>query len=254
MNYRLFNLSLLLSALYVVFSVVYFFAGYPWRGIVLLAAMVPMGILIFRIITARSFIDNKIGRIIGYTNEYSVYTKSLPGYRFVDVYNAAESYAQSLGAERLESQHAETLGQILDSAFYNDASRRIKPAEYKSRAVDIDREGFFPSDGFWVMRPGSSTSCGVIRVRTLEYSNEVSIEIAAKNALDADIAITTILESSARQSIYKNKTIEISFQQEVRDEYGALEMREKVDPIFLSVPPVTETDIILDDETREILK
>lgn len=254
MNYRLLNFSLLLSALYIVFSVVYFFADYPWRRIVLLAAVVPAGILVFRIVMARSFIDNRIGRVIGFTNDYSVYTKSLPGYRFVDVYNASEWYAQSLGAERLESQHAENLVQILDGAFYNDATRQVKPAEHKSRPIDVDRDGFFPLDGFWLVRPGSGTSCGVIRVRTLEYSNEVSIEVAAKSTEDADTAITTILERSARHSIYKNKTIEISFQQEVRDEYGGLEMREKVDPIFLSIPPVTEADIILDDETRKILE
>jgi hypothetical protein len=254
MNYRLFNLSLLLSALYIVFSIIYFILGYPYRGVILLAGLIPSGILVHRISTTRNFVDNRIGKVVGITSEFSVYTKTLPGYRFVDVFNAAEHYAESLAAERLESQHAEALAQIMNGDFFSEPHRHVKPAEYRSRSIDVGQEGFFPSDVFWLARPGSSTSVGVVRVRTLDYSNEVSIEIAAKNAADAESAIAAILQRSARHSIYKNRTIEISFQQEVRDEYGSVEMRERVDPIFLSLPPVTESDIILDDETYEILR
>ena len=253
-TYIFFNLSLLLSVLFVIFSVIYFFVGYPYGGLVLLTALLPSGFVAFRIITARNFIDNKIYRVAGDLQEYSAYTKSLPGYRFVDIFNAADTHAQSLGAERLESQHGENLAQILNGEFYQEVNRHIKPPEHKSRPVAIDRDGFFPSDCFWLIIPAINSSVGVIRIRTLEYSNEVSIEVAAKTSMDADATIKSILEGAAEKSIYKNKIIEISFQQEVRDEYGGMEIREKVDPIFLTLPPVTALDIILDDETHEILE
>lgn len=254
MRTRLFNLSLILSGLFVVSSIIYAFLGYPFRGLVLLAALIPAGFVMFRIVVSRSFVDNKIGRVIGDLKEYSVYTKTLPGYRYVDVFNAANAYAQALESQRLESQHAEGLTQILNGDFYQESNRNIKPPEHKSRTIAIDQDGFFPTDCFWVVTPTQKSSCGVIRIRTIDYSNEVSIEVAAKDSQDADMAIRSILETSARNSIYRNKAIEISFNQEVRDEYGGLEMREKVDPIFLSLPPVTESDIVLDDETRQILE
>ncbi len=251
---RSLSLRLLLSALYIIFSIVYFLANYPFRGIVLLLAVLPAGVLIHRIFMVRRFIDTKIAGIIGDPEEYSVYTKSLPGYRFVDIFNAAEAYSQSVSAHRLESQHGETLAGILNSEFYNEANRFVRPPEHKSRPITVDQEGFFPADCFWLIPQILSTSCGVVRIRTLDYSNEVSIEVAAKLVDDADHAIKTILESASSNSIYKNQVIEISFQQEVRDEYGALEMREKVDPLFISQPPVTEAEIILDDDTREVLQ
>lgn len=254
MNHRLINISLVLSALYIVFSVVYFVIGYPIRGVIVLASIIPAGFLAFRIATARKFVDNQISRIVGYPEDYSVFTRTLPGYRFVDVFRAAEVYAQSLGAERFETQHPENLVQVITGEFYAEANRHTRPPEYKSKAVAEDEEGFFPNDCFWLVRRTLGSDCGVIRVRTIDYSNEVLIEIAAKSTHQANIAVTTILENAAKNSIYKNKIIEISFQQEIRDEYGGIELREKVDPIFLTLPPVTSIDIVLDDETRDILQ
>jgi SpoVK/Ycf46/Vps4 family AAA+-type ATPase len=48
--------------------------------------------------------------------------------------------------------------------------------------------------------------------------------------------------------------IEVSFEQKVKDEYGDIERFERVDPIFLTKPPITEADIILDDETERIIQ
>ncbi|MGH9948121.1 MAG: AAA family ATPase [Pyrinomonadaceae bacterium] len=251
---RLINFTLLISVLYILFSIIYFLANYPFRGTVILLAIIPLGVLTHRIFTARKFIDSRIQKVIGNLEDYSVYTKSLPGYRFVDIFNSAEAYAQTLSAECLESQHAENLTGILNGEFYIETNRFVRPAEHKSRSIGVDREGFYATDCFWLVPQVLSTSCGVIRIRTLEYSNEVSIEVAAKLSSDADEVIRTILENASANSIYKNKIIEISFQQEVRDEYGGLEMREKVDPLFISQPPVTEAEIVLDDDTRDVIQ
>lgn len=254
MTYRFFNLSLVFSILYIVFSIIYFFIGYPMRGIVLLVSVIPFGFLIFRIATARKFVDSRISRIVGFPEDFSIFTRTLPGYRFVDIFRAAESYAVSIGAERFDTQHAETLVQVINGEFYNEGNRYVSPPEYKSRSVGPDEEAFFPNDCFWLTSQDRNSEVGVIRIRTIEYTNEVSVEIAARSSVKAENAINDILSRSNKESIYKNKTIEISFQQEVRDEYGGIEMREKVDPVFLKIPPVTAVDIVLDNETKEILQ
>lgn len=245
--------SRLAAALYIVFAAVYFLADYPYRGPVLLFAIIPAGILAHRMFKVRKFIDSELERRVGDLSSYSVYTKTLPGYRFVDIFNSAEAYAQSHQGERLESQHNETLSSVLNGEFYVETNRYIRQPEHKSRPIDVGREGFFPADCFWLFPKALSASCGVLRVRTIDYSNEVIIEVAAENSSSADEAVKAILDGASANSIYKNKLIEISFQQEVRDEYGGLEMREKVDPLFISQPPVTDKEIVLDDDTHEVL-
>ncbi len=247
------NLGLVVSIVYILVAIVYALAGYPFRFVVLLAAVIPIAYLVVRIQTAKSFVDKQIADIIGDPTEFFVFSRNLPGYRFVDVYRAAEMYSESLSAHKLETQHNEELNSILNGAFYTEQNRLIKPPEYKARQVGPDQEKFFAADNFWVVPNVLSTTVGVIRVRTVDYTNEVSIELAASDSADAETAMKKILDDASANSIYKNKVIEVSFQPEVRDEYGGVEIRERVDPQFLSQPPVTEADIIVDDETAEVL-
>jgi AAA+ superfamily predicted ATPase len=247
------NLGLVVSIVYILVAIVYALTGYPFRFVVLLVTVIPIAYLVVRIQTAKSFVDKQIGDVIGNTAEFSVFSRPLPGYRFVDVHNAASRYADSLSAKRLDTQHNEPLNAILNGEFHADMNRMVKPAEHKASQVGPDAEKFFAADNFWLVPNVLSTTVGVIRVRTLDYTNEVYIEIAAIDSADAETAMKKILDDASAKSIYKNKVIEVSFQPEVRDEYGGVEIRERVDPQFLSQPPVTEADIIVDDETAEVL-
>ena len=251
----LFNFFLVLSALYVVASIIYFVSGSAYGGYVLASGVVPLVFLIMRITEARGFIDNRISSVIGNLKDYSVYSKSLPGYRFVDVYNAVLFLSsQAPTWLQLESQHIESLAQILNGEFFSDANRRIKMPERVARPISERAEGFFPVDSFWLRAPSFLDLCGVIRVRRDDYSHQVVLEVGAKGQEHAEEIIKQVLKHASSHSIFKNKMIEVSFEQEVKDAYGDVERNEKVDPIFLEKPPVTDHDIIMDEETRGIIQ
>lgn len=252
----LFDFVLVLSALYIIASIVYFISGSPYGAYVLVSAIVPLIFLIMRVAESRNFVDNKIDSLIGNLRDYSVYTKSLPGYRFVDVYNAVSLLSsQSSSWVQLESQHAESLAQILNGEFFTDANRRVKTPERVARAISERAEGFFPVDSFWLRAPSVLSLGGVVRVRRQDYTpHEVILEVGAKEQEHAEEIIKQVLNLASNHSIFKNKMIEVSFEQEVKDAYGDIERNEKVDPIFLEKPPVTAGDIILDDDTRSIIQ
>ncbi len=247
------NLGLVLSFAFIAIAIVYFFAQFPQRYIVILLTAVPATYLWVRIQTAKTFVDKQIADIIGDPGDLFVFSRQLPGYRFVDIHNAAAKYAETLSAAKLDTQHNEALGQVLNGEFYTEANRRIRTPEFRSRQIGPDTEAFFAADNFWLVPQVLSTTVGVVRVRTLDYTNEVIIEIAAREAADAETAITSILDNASSNSIYKNQVFEVSFQPEVRDEFGGVEIRERIDPQFLSQPPVTEHDIVTDEETAEVL-
>lgn len=251
----LFNFSLVVSALFIPASIVYFALGFPYGGYVIVLAIVPFIFLTMRLTESRNFVDNKIHSVIGKLKDYSVFTKSLPGYRFVDVYNAVSFFAsQAPRWEQMESQHGESLAQILNREFFAEANRRLKVPERVARPVSEGAEDFFPVDSFW-LRPTSVLGLGgVIRVRLQDYTHEVVLEVGTKEQGHAEEIIQQVLNRASTHSIFKNKMIEVSFEQEVKDAYGDIERYEKVDPIFLEKPPVTNADIILDDDTKRLIQ
>lgn len=250
----LFNFILVLSALYIIASIVYFLSGSPYGVLVLVSAIAPLIFLTMRMRESRNFIDNRISSVIGKLGDYSVYTKSLPGYRFVDIYNAVSSLSQTPGWLQLESQHSESLANILNLQFFVDANRRIKIPERAARPVDERTDGYFPIDSFWLESPSITSSGGVVRVRLQEYTHEVILEVGAREQGPAEEIIKQILKRASSHSIFKNKLIEVSFEQKVKDEFGDIERHENVDPMFLAKPPVTEDLIVLDGDTRRIIQ
>jgi AAA+ superfamily predicted ATPase len=251
----LFNSILVFSALYVIASIVYFISGSAYGGLVLLSAIAPLVFLLMRATEARNFIDNKIRSLVGNPKDYSVYTKSLPGYRFVDVYNAVSFLCSELPTwQQVETQHPESLAQILNEQFFAEANRRIKMPERVARPISERSEGYFPVDSFWLRAPSVAALGGVIRVRLQDYTHETILEVGAREQGGAEEFIKQVLKRASTHSIFKNKMIEVSFEQEVKDAYGDIERNEKVDPTFLDKPPVTDHDIILDEDTRRIIQ
>ena len=250
----LFNLILVLSPLYILGSIFYFLSGSPYGFYVLVSALVPLIFLIMRRNESRNFIDNRIYSVLGDLKEYSAYTKSLPGYRFVDVYNAVSFLTRDSGWVNLQSQHAEGLSQVFNRQFFLETNRKMKVPEKTARPISERAEGFFPVDSFWLRAPSVAKLCGVIRVRIQDYSHEVVLEVGVKDQQQAEEIFKEILDEASRRSIFKNKMIEVSFEQEVKDSYGDIERYEKVNPMFLDRSAVTADDIILDEVTSGIIQ
>lgn len=142
------NLGLVISFAYFLVAIVYALAGYPYRYVVLLTILIPVAYLAAKIQNARSFVDRQIGDVIGDASEFSVFSKTLPGYRFVDIYNSAAKFADSISALTFETQHNELLTQVLNGEFFAEANRIVRPAERRAKQVGPDEEKFFASDNF----------------------------------------------------------------------------------------------------------
>lgn len=250
-----FNFLLVLSAFYVVAALVYALFGFPYRIFVLISALVPLLFLTMRVIETRKFVDNAIESVIGNASDYSAYTKNLPGYRFVDIHNAvARLTSQQKDWVQKQSHHHETLANILNGEFFADGNRRMKAPERIARRISEHHDGYFPADNFWVQAPSLTSNGGVIRVKLQDYTHEVILEVASKEQEEAENIINRLLKDASEKSIYKNKVIQLSFEQEVKDSYGDIERHEKVDPIFLERTPVTASNIILDEDLRRLIK
>ena len=255
-NYPIiFKFFFTLTLLYIPASIIYFICGSAYRVFVLVSAIVPLTFILLREIESRKFITTKMAKIVGILGDYSAHTKSLPGYRFVDIYNAVSLIASEVpGWVQIESEHDESLAQILNYSFYSEGNRRVKKPEKVARPISECQEGFFPLDSFWLRAPSTDIPGEIIRVRLDGYSLQVILEAGAKEQKHAEKLIHQVLERASENSVFKKKLIKVSFKQEVKDSYGDIEHFEHVDPTFLKIPPVTEEDIILDDETRNILQ
>ncbi|MFQ5731795.1 MAG: AAA family ATPase [Planctomycetaceae bacterium] len=214
-----------------------------------------------------------------------VYTKSFPGYRFVDVYRAVERFADAHGnVTVVDTQHAEDLNSIVNSQFYGEQSGKVHPPSQVPRDVAYDTEEFFPTDRFWVIpgrkhgfparnressenvgrenddgpllnsRASSPSGVAVLRVRIMDYTGEVALEMATVDASDAEDAVERIIEDDIANSIYRNQLLQISFDSGVKDEYGEIDNSSPFNLLFIRRKNITREKIILDDETSRILE
>ncbi len=220
------------------------------------AIVVALAFLVYHVVgEATVRIDARLSRLLGNRDlrKLTAFAKSFPGYRYVDVFRAAERFAASGGGRAVvvESHHDEDLNAIVNSQFYADANARLKPPRMAPRDVAYHEEHFFPSDRFWAL-PGRTDGIAILRVRTNDYSGEVILEMAAESAEAAERATEAIVEDSIAHSIYKNQLLEIAFEPGVND-YGEVESNGPIRLGFKKPVTVTAEDIILEDEIKETL-
>jgi AAA+ superfamily predicted ATPase len=187
-----------------------------------------------------------------------VFSKSFPGYRFVDVYRAAERFAKKEGSFVVfDTQHAEDLNSIVNSQFYGQQGGQVRQPTQVPKDVAYDREEFFPTDRFWVRkrdRSDGKAGLAILRVRVMDYTGEISLEMAAFNGGAAERATEAIIKDSIAQSIYRNQLLQISFDSGVKDEYGEMNSNGPFSLLFMARRNVTSEQIILDDDVRQILE
>ncbi len=187
--------------------------------------------------------------------QFVTLSKELPSYRFVDLFNAAEHHSGAWPAhKKLESQHQNIdLTSILTGEFYNRIQLKIRRSEQKAWPVGPDREKFFPIDTFWAST-GRDTVKTVIRLSENAYTSKSKLEVASNDADAAERALEAIIAHSAEHSILRNAVLRLSFESGTRDEYGDVESQESLRIGFVTEDPVTSDDLIIDDETRQVLQ
>jgi hypothetical protein len=185
-----------------------------------------------------------------------VHWKDLPAYRFVDIYRAAEAFCEQNAATTVvESEHVEDLNSLLHGGAYQAAIRRIKVPGRTSWSVAAGKEDFFPVDRFWLRgRSSGGPSVLVVRVRYQEVQERVVLEVASDKAASAESAIEDILENSSRDSVYRNRVLEMGFEAAVRDDFGDFAKPDRMLVHFKADDLVGDEDIVLDESTREVLQ
>jgi hypothetical protein len=247
--------SLFLTALALVVCALFFALDLPFRGEVAGVAALSLPVLFAAYSNERRYIDSRLASHLGNLRDYSVYTRTLPFFRYVDIYNAARHLTgEAPDWIHLDTEHFQSLENIVNREFPIVSQRRMKLPTRISRPVSEDEETFVPSDSFWVRPDAEKLSGAAIRVRMNPYTSETELELAAREEAEASDLMKRVLDTASERSIYKNKTLTVSFTPEVKDGYGEIERRDAVDPIFVSKPPVTEKEIILDEKTQKILE
>jgi len=229
-------------------------------------------------------IDMRLARELdrGSLKGLHVYNKSFPGYRFVDIYRAVERYCEHRGGYLvIDTQHAEDLNAIVNSQFYGEQSGKIRPPTQVPKDVAYNREEFFPTDRFWVLSKektgvskiaspvGESDAAGepgtspgeeradepvvILRVRVMDYTGEIALEMASSDGQAAEQATEEIIADSIANSIYRNQLLQISFDAGVKDEFGEMDANGPFSLLFMRRRNVTREQIILDEEISRIL-
>jgi len=241
----------------------------PYANWAVGAGLVALVVLVGHVVAQSSErIDMRLAKELdrGSLKGLHVYSKTFPSYRFVDIFRAVERYCDRHGsAVVFESQHVEDLNSIVNSQFYGEHSARIRPPAFAPRDVSADREEFFPSDRFWVLREAAksggsaearvaaATGIAILRVRVMDYTGDVGLEMAAFDGDAAEHATDEIIRDSIENSIYRYQLLQISFESGVKDEFGEMEASNPFSLLFMRRRNVSNEQIILDDDVREML-
>jgi hypothetical protein len=121
--------------------------------------------------------------------------------------------------------------------------------------VDFDREVSLPMDCFWVCRESSTASNVpmIVRLRFDAFRARSHVETASPTGQIAEACMESIVEKSVEESIYRSKVLELAYESGTKDEYGDVESPGQLRVLFKSFEPVTDEDIIIAEEVRNIL-
>ena len=183
--------------------------------------------------------------------------KELPSYRFVDLFRAAEKFLDGKGAVTpMASEHGEDLHRILHEAPLAWQSRSIQRSPSVPWATGPGEEAYLPTDTFWLFSrdPAAKTPNEILRLRYASYSDTSIVELASADPLAPAEDLATISDQSLEGSIYRGKVLELAMVSGIQDEYGDLEKIDRFRVLFKDVKPVSDEDLIVDEEVREIIQ
>jgi len=184
-----------------------------------------------------------------------VHNVELPAYRFVDLHTAVSAFFEPRqGVERIETQQSETLNQLIHDVAPQWADRSVRRATKTPWQTGPQQETYLPVDCFWIYPAASVRDSFVIRLSLEEFSQKAKLEVACGETEAGKAALEEIIDYSRAHSIYRNYVLQLSYEAGKKDEYGDIEKPERFQVNFSSVEPVTETDIVLDDDHLSVLK
>jgi hypothetical protein len=186
---------------------------------------------------------------------YQTVVRELPGYRFVDVYRAAEHCCHAAGVvAKIESDHrGEYLGAILHGKPPGWVSRRLGRSERVAWPVGPREDAYLPVDAFWVCGAAGGRGPLIVRVHHDGKLQKAFVEVACRDVGWADSTMADILRQGDAVSIYRNRVLSLRFESGPRDEYGDVEKPEQLRVLFAPDPQLGDADVVMDETVRALL-
>lgn len=198
-------------------------------------------------------IDELITREMAPSGFVDFHTKSkeLPEYRFVDLFRAADENARTgQSVVVVESEHREALSDILHHAAHDPSVRTLNRALDAVWPTGPGEEVFLPVERYWLCK-GEGL---ILRLRHLANQETALLEVAAGDSDSAERALNQVIDHSAQASVYRNKILELAYESGTKDVYGDVEKASRLRVLFRRDEPVSDQDIIIDGEVREIIQ
>ncbi len=185
---------------------------------------------------------------------YRTASRVLPAFRFVDLFQALEAVLDESGdVVRVDSENAEDLNTLLHGKRQAWNSRKLTKASRHSWPVDPEKEILLPADQFWIARHKAGTQGAIVRLRFNALLAHATLEVACPDLGHGERLMEAIVARSVRDSIYRNQNVQISFETGSKDEYGDVEKSEQLRVTFKRLDPVSDEDLIIDEDVRRIL-
>ena len=191
-------------------------------------------------------------------SEWTVVSHEAPDYLFADFYLATERFSSELpNLMTIESAHPMDLRQLLQGAreCVNPFGMLVASSTKHACAIDYGETKYFPVDISYASTTSKGATDGIIcRVRAVDHSHRVVIEIASFDPDLAQETLESIKTSSRSSSIYRGKVIEVSVSAGVKDEYGEVEMGDRVYVEFKKKESLRPEDVVVDDRVHPLLE
>jgi hypothetical protein len=207
---------------------------------------------------AASFADARIRAVIGLFRPLHIHTKLYPSFKWVDMYRSAEALAASRSDSIMlpipEGLHA--VNQFHPRAFRDLPDLRYPMPTTVARPINANEERALPIYMAWCFPRHASIGDGplLLRVGYVPHIDRVTVEVAAVTSDIAQQVMNDLTEWASEHSIYRNKTMRVTFEQAPNNRFGREDQGSGLQLSFVQEREIEDEQIILDDLTRAVLE
>ncbi|TAH18020.1 MAG: ATP-binding protein [Cytophagales bacterium] len=199
----------------------------------------------------RTFIDLKIGSIVGFRTKFQMYSIGYAQYRYVDIYNAVSKYiSEQQEVITIETTNEGFLPYFMDMDWFGDDSKKITKGSSIHFKISYDEEVFVPRQRIWVIKKGEKDFC----ILHIKFHANTYLDVACLDEKFVDELMDIIYEDSVKNSIYKNKLLSLTYDNEIQEDEGSTIQYRDVNITFLPPKTMTEESIVLEEEIAHIIK
>lgn len=188
-------------------------------------------------------------------SHFRIFSRSAPSYRYVDLFRACDAWAEERaeGLVRLDLACSSPLGALLSGQLPSNELAEGQSAPSQPFPVAPDTHDYLPLGRFWAFSERAGRPAICVRLRHL--AEGCFLEVASPDASYAPEVLDTIVEISTSRSIFRGAVVLADTSTRIvdYDDYALGTSGGALSLSFAAREPVSEEDIVLDDDVREVL-